>query len=97
MAGRLLLRIRLRFHDHAPQKLAIGLAFHQQATDELGSDALSGTGKERQGEVTEECGGQGNCLNTPLSTGVLEEKGLIRLSPQDTRASSKRCIQPLEQ
>jgi len=31
VAGGLVLRIRLRFHKYAPQKLAIGLAFHQQA------------------------------------------------------------------
>jgi hypothetical protein len=28
VAGGLLLRIRLGFHNHAPEQLAIGLAFH---------------------------------------------------------------------
>jgi len=46
LAGGLLLGIRLRFHNHAPQQLAIGLAFHQQAADELGGDWLSGAGEE---------------------------------------------------
>jgi len=40
VAGGLLLGIRLRFHHHAPQQLPIGLAFHQQAADEL-----EGTGR----------------------------------------------------
>ena len=35
MAGGVVLGIRLRFHNHAPQQLAIGLAFHQQAADQL--------------------------------------------------------------
>jgi len=38
VAGGLLLGIRLRFHKYAPQKLAIGLPFHQQAADQLGGD-----------------------------------------------------------
>jgi len=44
MAGGLLLGIRLRFHNDAPQQLANGLAFHQQAADELGGDDLGGAG-----------------------------------------------------
>jgi len=38
VAGGLLLGIRLRFHHHAPQQLPSGLAFHQQAADQLGGD-----------------------------------------------------------
>jgi len=45
VAGRLLLGIRLRFHNHAPQQLATFLALHQQAADELGSDDLGGGGR----------------------------------------------------
>jgi len=40
VAGGLLLVIRLRFHNHAPQQLAIRLALHQQAADQLGGDHL---------------------------------------------------------
>ena len=40
MAGGLFLRIRLRFNNYTPQKLAIGLAFHQQAADELWGNLL---------------------------------------------------------
>jgi len=36
------LGIRLRFHHHAPQQLALGLALHQQAADELGGDPRQG-------------------------------------------------------
>ncbi len=46
VTGRLALAIRLRFHNHAPQQLAIGLAFHQQAADELGCNLLGGAGEE---------------------------------------------------
>jgi hypothetical protein len=52
-AGGFALAIRLRFHNHAPQQLAIGLAFHQQAADEVGGDKLSGAGEERLGGVWE--------------------------------------------
>ena len=40
MAGGVVLGIRLRFHNRAPQEVAIGLAFHQKATDEVGSNHL---------------------------------------------------------
>ena len=59
VAGRFLLGIRLRFHNHAPHQLAIGLAFHQQAADELGGDNLSGAGEEGLGEVFGGRGGYG--------------------------------------
>jgi len=38
VAGGLFLGIRLRFHNHTPEQLAIRLALHQQAADELGGD-----------------------------------------------------------
>jgi len=57
VAGGLLMGIRLRFHNHAPQQLAIRLPFHQQATDELGGDDLSGAGDEGWGERWEDLGG----------------------------------------
>jgi len=50
VAGGLLLGIRLCFHHHAPQQLAIGLAFYQQAADRLGGDDLGGAGEEGAGE-----------------------------------------------
>jgi hypothetical protein len=46
VAAWLLLAIRLRFHIHAPQQLAIGLGFHQEATDQLRCHHLSGAGEE---------------------------------------------------
>jgi len=51
VAGGLLLGIRLRFHNHTPQQLAIGLAFHQQAADQLGGNELGGAGEEGLGEM----------------------------------------------
>ena len=32
--------LRLRFHNHAPQHLAVELVFHQQAADEVGGNLL---------------------------------------------------------
>jgi len=46
VAGGVVLGIRLRFHKYAPQQLAIGLAFHQQAADQLGGDHLGWAGVE---------------------------------------------------
>jgi len=51
VAGGLLLGIRLRFHNHTPQQLAIGLAFHQQAADELGCNLLGRAGEEALEEM----------------------------------------------
>ena len=51
VAGGLLLGIRLRFHNHAPQQLPSGLALHQQAADELGGNLLGGAAEERAGEA----------------------------------------------
>jgi len=51
VAGGLLLPIRLRFHHHAPEQLALGLALHQQAADELGGDDLGRAGEEGLGEM----------------------------------------------
>jgi len=62
VAGGLLLGIRLRFHHHAPEQLTLGLALHQQAADELGSDDLSGVGEEFIGEMLGERGGYGSGL-----------------------------------
>jgi len=57
VAGGLLLGIRLRFHNHAPQQLATFLAFHQQAADKLGGDDLGRAGEEGWGECLEGLGG----------------------------------------
>jgi hypothetical protein len=50
VAGGVVLGIRLRFHNHAPQQLARGLAFHQQAADEVGGNQLGGAGEEGVGQ-----------------------------------------------
>ena len=59
MAGGVVLRIRLRFHNHAPEQLTRGLALHQQAANELGGDDFGGAGEERLGEGWELLGGRG--------------------------------------
>ena len=62
VAGGVALAIRLRFHNHAPQQLAIGLAFHQQAADQLGGNLLGGAGEEGLGEVLGGRGGYGMAM-----------------------------------
>ena len=54
------LTIRLLFHNHAPQQLPSGLAFHQQAADELGGVALGGAGEEGLGEGLGQRGAYGS-------------------------------------
>ena len=51
VAGRVVLGIRLRFNNHAPQQLATFLAFHQQAADEIGSHNLGRAAEEGLGKV----------------------------------------------
>jgi hypothetical protein len=77
VAGRVLLRIRLRFHNHAPQKAAIGLAFHQQATDEVGGDQLGGAGEEGLGEGWEGFYGYGSGLGE-VGWRLLREAALMQ-------------------
>ena len=69
MAGRVVLRIRLRFHNHAPQQLAIRLALHQQAADEVGGNQLGGAGEEGLGEVLGGLGGYGSGLGGEMGGG----------------------------
>ena len=59
VAGRVVLRIRLHFHNHTPQQLAIRFLFHQQAADELGCNLLGGAGEEGWGERLKVMGGRG--------------------------------------
>ena len=60
VTGGLALAIRLRFHNHAPHQLTIGLALHQQAADELGGDLLGGVGEKGLGKVLSGRGGYGS-------------------------------------
>ena len=65
MAGGVVLGIRLGFHHHAPEQAAVLLAFHQQATDEVGGDQLGGAGEEGLGERWGVLGGYGSGLTSP--------------------------------
>ena len=62
VAGGVVLGIRLRFHNRAPQEVAIGLAFHQKATDEVGSNLLGRTAEEGVREGLGKGGGYGSGL-----------------------------------
>ena len=77
MAGRVVLRIRLRFHNHAPQQLAIRLALHQQAADELGGDDLGGAAEEGLGEVL---GGRGGYWCGFCEEVLSDADGLLTIS-----------------
>ena len=85
VAGRLLLGIRLGFHNHAPQEIAIGLAFHQQAADQLGGNLLGGAGEEGLGEAL---GGRGwlwewlcvEMLRAANRSGAVGDNGFIHPS-----------------
>jgi hypothetical protein len=76
VAGGVVLGIRLRFHNHAPQQLATFLAFHQQAADELGGDQLIGAGEEALGKDWEGLGGYGSGSGHIAAPGTA-----IRLKP----------------
>ena len=49
MAGGVVLGIRLGFHHHAPEQAAVLLAFHQQATNQVGGDLLGRAGEKALG------------------------------------------------
>ena len=49
VTGGLALAIRLRIHHLAPQQIASGMAFHQQAADELKGDHLGRAAKRKLG------------------------------------------------
>ena len=68
MAGGVVLGIRLRFHNRAPQEVAIGLAFHQKATDEVGSNLFGGAGEEGVREGLGKGGGYGSGLGERAET-----------------------------
>ena len=62
VAGGVILGIRFRFHNHAPQQRARGLAFDQQAADEVGGNQLGGAGEEGVRERLGKGGGYGSGL-----------------------------------
>ena len=74
VTGGLVLGIRLRFHNHAPQQLAIRLAFHQQAADELGGNQLGGAAEDGLGEVLGGRGGYGSGLEEVSDACLLPTK-----------------------
>ena len=68
MTGGVVLRIRLGFHNHAPQQRTRGLAFDQQAANEVGGILLGGAGEEGLGERWEVLGGYGSGLGRWVET-----------------------------
>ena len=72
VAGGLALAIRLRFHNHAPQQLAIGLAFHQKAADEVRGNLLGGAAEEGLGEDWEVVDGLRSGLKIEQNQAIME-------------------------
>ena len=62
------------FHNHAPQQLAIRLALHQQAADEVGGNLLGGAGEKGLGEVLGGLGGYGSGLDEVADAILLPTK-----------------------
>ena len=62
VAGGVILGIRLRFHNHAPEQAAVLLAFHQQAANQLGCDHLGRATEEGVRERLGKGGGYGGWL-----------------------------------
>ena len=50
MTSGVVLGIRLRLHNHAPEQAAVVLALHQQTADEVGGDQLGRACKESLGK-----------------------------------------------
>ena len=76
------------FHNHAPQQLASGLAFHQQAADQLGGNLLGGAGEEGLGEVLGGRGGYGSGFGV-AALGALSDE-VIKLPMLARRKTSPR-------
>ena len=68
MTGGVVLGIRLRFHNHAPQQRTRGLALHQQAANEVGGDLLGGATEEGVKEGLGKGGGYGSGLGERAET-----------------------------
>ena len=86
------MRARLGFHHHAPKQAAILLAFHQQATDEVGSDQLGGAGEEGLGERWGLLAGRGGYRSGSWSLQCADnrETALNQMTAGDVRCN---CLQ----
>ena len=91
MAGRLLLGICLRFHNHAPQQLAMRLALHQQAANEVRGNLLGGAGEEGLGESWEVVYGFGSGLGGD-GWRLFRERGIMRELHKDRPGRYKEKI-----
>ena len=71
MTSGVVLGIRLRFHDHAPEQAAIVMAFHQSAANQLRGHDRRWTAEEGVGKDWEMLGegrrGYGRGLKTSLT------------------------------
>ena len=99
VAGRVVLRIRLGFHHHAPKQAAVLLAFHQQATNQVGGDQLGGAGEEGLGErweiLSDGRGGYGSGYHWAVSSVLKAAAGWAILgltTPRPLQAMSEEQL-----
>ena len=86
MAGGVILGIRFRFHNHAPQQRTRGLAFDQQAANEVGGNLHGRAGEEGVREGLGKGGGYGSGLEDELRRATENQKRLMEQSPIDGQA-----------
>ena len=86
VAGGVVLGIRLGFHHHAPKQAAVLLAFHQQATNQVGGDQLGRAAEEGVREGLGKGGGYGSGLEDELRRATENQKRLMEQSPIDGQA-----------
>ena len=80
VAGGVVLGIRLGFNHHTPKQAAVLLAFHQQATNQVGGDQLGGAGEEGFGERWGGLGGRGG-----YGSGLDDEDNFNRENPASAK------------
>ena len=95
MASGVVLGIRLRFHNHAPEQAAVLLAFHQQAANQLGCDHLGRATEEGVRERLGKGGGYGSGYRWAVSSVLTAAAGWAILgltTPRPLQAMSEEQL-----
>ena len=95
VAGGVILGIRLRFHNHAPEQAAVLLAFHQQAANQLGCDHLGRATEEGVRERLGKGGGYGSGYRWAVSSVLTAAAGWAILgltTPRPLQAMSEEQL-----
>ena len=95
VAGGVALAIRLRFHNHAPQQRTRGLAFHQQAANQLRCNHLCWATEEGVREGLGKRGGYGSGYRWAFSSVLTAAAGWAILgltTPRPLQAMSEEQL-----